>query len=78
MLELYVLEDCPFCQKVRRKMNELGIDFIYRSHLPQKMEESWGFKIGGKTMVPLLVDQSKNVVMYESDDIVAYLEENYA
>jgi glutathione S-transferase len=78
MLELYVMEDCPYCQKVRRKMNELGLDFIYRSYLKSKGEDNWGYKIGGKTMVPLLVDQQKNVAMYESDDIIAYLEENYS
>ena len=78
MIELYVLEDCPYCQKVRRKMNELGIDFIYRSHQSEKMEKSWGYQIGGKTQVPLLVDQSKDIVMYESADIINYLEENYS
>lgn len=59
-------------------MNELGLDFIYRSSLKSRGEENWGYKIGGQTQVPFLVDQSKNVTMYESDDIVAYLEENYA
>jgi glutaredoxin 2 len=78
MLELYVMEDCPFCQKVRRKMNELGIDFIYRSYRKSDGQENWGYKIGGQTQVPLLVDQSKNVVMYESGDIIAYIEENYS
>lgn len=72
------MEDCPYCHKVRQKMNELGLDFIYRSYLKSKGEDNWGYKIGGKTQVPLLVDQSKDVVMYESDEIIAYLEENYA
>jgi len=41
-------------------------------------ENSWGFKIGGKTQVPLLVDQQNGVTMYESDAIMQYLEENYS
>jgi glutathione S-transferase len=63
--------------KVLKKMTELGLDFVFRSHDFSKGEDSWGFKIGGKTQVPLLVDQSKNVVMYESNDIIDYLESNY-
>lgn len=78
MLELYANPDCPYCLKVMKKMTELNLDFIFRSHQFENAQESWGHRIGGKTQVPLLVDQTKNVVMYESADIVAYLEENYA
>jgi glutaredoxin 2 len=35
-------------------------------------------KLGGKAQVPFLVDQSKGVMMYESGDIVEYLEKNYS
>jgi len=63
--------------KVLKKMNELNLDFIWRSHDFMAGENSWGFKIGGKTQVPLLVDQHKDVVLYESDAIMQYLEENY-
>lgn len=35
-------------------------------------------KLGGKQQVPFLVDTENGEMMYESDDIVAYLEENYA
>jgi glutathione S-transferase len=35
-------------------------------------------KLGGKTQVPYLVDPERNVKMYESDDIIAYVEEHYA
>lgn len=77
MLELYASPDCPYCLKVMRKMSELGLDYIFRSHDFTKGQESRGYKIGGKTQVPLLVDASKDVVMYESADIVDYLEKNY-
>lgn len=78
MLELYANAGCPYCQKVLKKLDELKIDFIWRSHDFMKGEESFGFKLGGKTQVPLLVDQQKNVIMYESDAIIQYLEESYA
>lgn len=33
---------------------------------------------GGKRQVPYLVDDARGVEMYESADIVAYLQEHYA
>ncbi len=33
---------------------------------------------GGKHQVPFLVDADKNVAMYESNDIIDYMRENYA
>lgn len=78
MLELYANPSCPYCLKVMGKMTELNLDFIFRSHKYENAKESWGFKIGGKTQVPLLVDQSRNIVMYESEDIINYLEDNYS
>ena len=78
MLELYANAGCPYCIKVLKKLNELNLDFIWRSHDFMAGENSWGFKIGGKTQVPLLVDQHKDVALYESDAIMEYLEENYS
>lgn len=78
MLELYANPTCPFCLKVMKKMTDLGIDYVFRSHKFEDAQNSWGFKIGGKTQVPLLVDQSKDIVMYESADIIKYLEDNYS
>ena len=52
MLELYANAGCPYCQKVLKKLDELKMDFIWRSHDFMKGEESFGFKLGGKTQVP--------------------------
>lgn len=56
---------------------EGGIEFelkdIYSD--PSIMEEL--IKRGGKKQVPYLVDDEKGVEMYESDDIIEYLNENY-
>lgn len=76
MLELYQFEGCPFCSKVRQKLNDLQIDFIARQVEPngerEKVEE-----VSGQTGVPVLVDPNTDTVMPESDDIVDYLEEHY-
>jgi glutaredoxin 3 len=77
MLELYANTGCPYCQKVMSKMNELKLDFIFRAHDFTEGENSRSFKLGGKTQVPFLVDSENAVQMYESADIIAYLEEKY-
>jgi len=77
MLELYQREECPFCHKVRVALNELELDFISRiSHTGSAQREIM-VKLGGKAQVPFLVDQEKNVMLYESDAIVEYLYNTY-
>ncbi|PSQ30957.1 hypothetical protein BRD09_05045 [Halobacteriales archaeon SW_10_68_16] len=34
-------------------------------------------ELGGEDQIPFLVDTARDVTMYESDDIVDYLEEHY-
>lgn len=77
LLELYQFEGCPFCSKVREKLNELRIDFIARQVEP-KGDRSRVEEVSGQTSVPVLVDSNRNVKMSESDDIVEYLEEHYS
>ena len=72
MLELFVLETCPYCKKV--------IDFLDKERMKYKKidisnnesKESL-IKIGGKRQVPFLVDTERNIQMYESNDIIEYL-----
>lgn len=78
MLELYQFERCPFCAKVRQKLTELDIDYIVRNVPPGSPKREKLVELGGKQQVPFLVDESRGVSMYESDDIIAYLEEHYA
>ncbi|MFB6189949.1 MAG: glutathione S-transferase N-terminal domain-containing protein [Candidatus Nanohaloarchaea archaeon] len=75
MLEVYQFEGCPFCSKVREKMNDLGLDFIARSVDPD--DRSRVEEVSGQTGVPVLKDPNRDVVMPESDDIIEYLEEHY-
>lgn len=76
LLEVYQFESCPFCKKVREKLNELQIDFIARQVDPNGDREKVQ-DISGQTGVPVLVDPNTETVMPESDDIVEYLEEHY-
>ena len=77
-LELYELEGCPYCAKVKKKLDELGLDYeshmVPRSHSERTEVEA----VSGQTGVPVLVDNDNGIEgMPESDDIVEYLEETY-
>ncbi len=77
-LELYELPGCPFCAKVKTKLDELGLE--YESHeVPRSHADRTEVKeVTGQTEVPVLLDHSNGVEgMHESDDIVAYLDETY-
>ncbi len=80
MLELYQKESCPYCAKVRKKMEELDLDYICRSSVKGSPKRDILQKLGGQQMVPFLVDTkdpANPVMMYESADIIAYLEKTY-
>lgn len=74
--ELYIKPTCPYCQKVLRFMDAHGIKIALRdtSADPEAREEL--VRVGGKAQVPcLFIDGTP---MYESDDIIAHLQEHAA
>jgi len=75
MIQLYLWRSCPFCQKVIRAAEELGlkegVEYNAIEAGPGTKGRDIVEKTGGKAMVPFLVDG--DVSMYESDDIIAYL-----
>lgn len=78
-LELYVLDGCPYCEKVLTKLESLDLDYethsVPRSHAERDEVEA----VSGQTGVPVLVDEEHDIDgMPESDDIVAHLEEAHA
>ncbi len=72
MLDLYVLENCPYCQKVLAFLDEIDIPYKKIDIKFQPNEETL-IKLGGKRQVPFLVDNDRNIQMYESGDIIEYL-----
>lgn len=75
-LTLYVRTGCPYCAKVLKAGEELGITFNEKNISdPQFVEEL--MELGGKRQVPYLIDEEKNEAMYESDDIIAYLHQRF-
>ena len=87
MLELYQFEGCPHCQKVREKLSELGVSYVLHNprlgknddqRVTNRTTHNELVELGGMDQVPFLVDTRRETTMYESDDIVEYLEKHYA
>jgi len=77
MLELYQFEACPHCAKVRRKLEELRLDWVARSVPEDHARRERVEGISGQPSVPVLVDPENAMIVTESDDICAYLDETY-
>lgn len=75
MIELFIMETCPYSQKVMKFAKENDIDYekmdITKSENLDKLME-----LGGMRQVPFLYDPENDVTMYESDDIIEYFKEN--
>jgi glutathione S-transferase len=76
-LTLYNMEGSPYCRKVRETLSELDLEHIIRNVPKGSPKRADLEKRGGKVQVPYLIDPNTNREMYESDDIVDYLDEHY-
>lgn len=74
MIYIYTRDFCPFCRKVKAYVEENGIEVEWKNlgENPELKDEL--MELGGKTQVPFLFDSETDAQMYESDDIIAYLE----
>ncbi|DBB00245.1 TPA: hypothetical protein ACH3X1_014074 [Trebouxia sp. C0004] len=78
MIEIYEFEGCPFCRKVREAVSILDLDVMF--YPCPAGGPTWREKVkqkGGKASFPYMVDPNTGSAMYESDDIVKYLFNNY-
>jgi len=84
VLELYQAEDCPYSEKARQKLSDLGISYTIhnpRTHDGETLNEQVHEELrtlGGEDQIPFLVDHQREATLYESEDIVDYLDEHYA
>ena len=77
-LVVYELQGCPYCAKVRRALSDLNLSYESRSVPSARSQRSEVQKVSGQSGVPVLVDKTNGIEgMPESDDIVAYLYEEY-
>ncbi len=77
-LQLYDIENCPYCRLAREALTELALDAeIYPCPKGGERYRPEVIARGGKAQFPYLVDPNTGTEMYESLDIVAYLFETY-
>jgi glutaredoxin len=76
-LTLYRLQACPFCERVVRKLDELGVDYHSRFVEPLHSERNAVERVVGTRTVPAIIDDDTGVAMAESANIVDYLDRTY-
>ncbi len=80
-MTLYHFRMCPFCVKVRRTIKRLSLDIETLDALRDAPAREQLLAGGGKIKVPCLKvtnQQGSETWMYESADIVRYLQERFA
>lgn len=78
-LSLYQFYACPFCIKVRRQIHKLNLSIESRDAKNNPQCRSELAESGGRIKVPCLRIEEKGEVkwMYESNDIIAYLQQRF-
>ncbi len=80
-LILYQFKMCPFSVIVRRAVKRLSLKIETRDALREEASREQLLKGGGQIKVPCLKitdDQGNNTWMYESSDIIQYLQQRFA
>jgi glutathione S-transferase len=80
MIQLYLSSTCPFCLKVVKAANAMGlregVDYATVDSAPGTPGADKVRAVGGDYMVPFLIDGDH--FMYESDDIIEYMRKKTA
>jgi len=73
MITLYTKTGCPYCDKVKDRIAELALPYSEKNISDEK-NLSELLEKGGKRQVPFMIDDERGTSMYESGDIIYYLE----
>ncbi|MCU7223279.1 glutaredoxin, partial [Pseudomonas brassicacearum] len=72
---------CPFCVKTRRALHRLNVPVTLRDAKNDPLHRQALLEGGGRVKVPCLrieEDDGKVTWMYESNDIIAYLDKRFS
>jgi glutathione S-transferase len=69
MLVLYQFEGCPYCRRVREKLQELNLDHHVKNAAKGSARRAELRALGGRVRVPYLVDPNTERALYESSAI---------
>ena len=76
MITLYINPTCPFCIKTVELAKELGLPLTLKDVHDVSVAEEL-VRLGGKKQMPYMTDDEHAVSLYESDEIMKYLQETY-
>ena len=77
-LKLYEFEGSPYCRRVREVLTLLNLDYeVYPCPKGGTKYRPLVKQLGGKTQFPFLLDENTDTRLYESEDIIHYLFEQY-
>lgn len=76
-LELYSFEASPFCRIAREALCRLELPYVLHNVAKGSPKREAFVARSGKMMVPFLVDANTHTAMFESAEIVRYLEQTY-
>ena len=80
-MAIYEYRGCPFCMRTRRALRRLNLHIELRDTLNNPEHKKDLLEQGGKEQVPCLrytAEDGREKWMYESLDIINFLEEKYA
>jgi len=77
-LELWSFEASPFCRIVRERLCVLELPYVLHNVGRGSAQRAAFVERSGKMQVPYLVDPNTGTSLFESADIVAYLDRTYA
>ncbi|ACJ28564.1 Glutaredoxin-like protein [Shewanella piezotolerans WP3] len=78
-MTIYEYKACPFCVKVRRSLRRQGLNIVTLD-AKQEPHKNTLLTEGGKLQVPCLKieDEGKATWMYESSEIIGFLDKKFA
>ena len=77
-LELWSFEASPYCRLAREALCALELPYLLHNVAKGSSKRDAFVRRAGKMQVPYLADPNMGVAMFESADIVRYLESTYA
>lgn len=76
MILIYGRPTCPYTKKVLGALDALQVPFELMN-VEEETHRKALIEKGGSSQIPYMIDPSTERAMYESDDIITYLETTY-
>ncbi len=74
---LYYQPACPYCQRVINFAQHAGVSLVLKNIGEDHDAYAELLSKGGKAQVPFLLDIENSIAMYESANIIGYLESHH-